>query len=52
PGRLVDGTGTVDFEDPNTRELAGEVCSTKARVYNEGGGPRVAVIDAGVKANI
>jgi carbamoyl-phosphate synthase small subunit len=44
PGRFVDDDGTVDFEDPNQRELAGEVCSAKARVYNEGAGPRIAVI--------
>jgi carbamoyl-phosphate synthase small subunit len=52
PGRLVDHTGSLDFEDPNTRDLAGEVCSTETRTYNEGGGPRVAVIDAGVKTSI
>ncbi len=52
PGRLVDGTGTVEFEDPNTRDLAGDVCSSETIFYNEGGGPRVAVIDAGVKASI
>ena len=52
PGRLVDGTGTVEFEDPNTRDLAGEVCSSETSFYNEGGGPRVAVIDAGVKTSI
>jgi carbamoyl-phosphate synthase small subunit len=52
PGRFVDDDGTVDFEDPNQRELAGEVCSAKARVYNEGAGPRIAVIDAGIKTSI
>lgn len=52
PGRLVSGEGSVEFEDPNVRELAGEVCRSEARVYNEGGGPRVAVIDAGVKTSI
>jgi len=52
PGRLVDDTGTVEFEDPNKRDLAGEVCGAEARVYNEGAGPRVAVIDAGVKTSI
>ena len=52
PGRLVDGSGTVEFEDPNTRDLAGDVCSSETCFYNEGGGPRVAVIDAGVKTSI
>ena len=52
PGRLLDGTGTVEFEDPNTRDLAGDVCSSETSFYNEGGGPRVAVIDAGVKTSI
>ncbi len=52
PGRLLDASGTVDFVDPNTRELAGEVCSTEACVYNEGAGPRIAVVDAGVKTSI
>jgi len=52
PGRLVDDTGSVDFDDPNRRELAEEVCSQEACVYNKGAGPRVAVVDAGVKANI
>jgi carbamoyl-phosphate synthase small subunit len=52
PGRLVDDTGSVEFEDPNERDLASEVCGAEARVYNEGAGPRVAVIDAGVKTSI
>ncbi len=52
PGRLVDDTGSVEFEDPNKRDLASEVCGAEARVYNEGAGPRVAVIDAGVKTSI
>ncbi len=52
PGRLVDDTGTVDFEDPNQRDLASEVCAGEPCTYNEGAGPRVAVIDAGVKTSI
>jgi len=52
PGRLVDDTGSVDFVDPNQRDLASEVCAAAPLTYNEGAGPRVAVIDAGVKTSI
>jgi carbamoyl-phosphate synthase small subunit len=52
PGRLVDDTGSVEFSDPNERELTCEVAIAEARVLNEGGGPRVVALDAGIKHSI
>ena len=51
PGRLV-ADATVPFEDPNLRDLASEVTCKAPVVYNRGGGPRLAVVDAGVKVSI
>jgi carbamoyl-phosphate synthase small subunit len=52
PGRFSDDGGVVDFEDPNERDLAAEVCAGEVRTYNAGAGPKVAVLDAGVKTSI
>ena len=52
PGRFSDGGDPPEFEDPNTRDLAPEVCAEEPCTYNEGAGPRVAVVDAGVKTSI
>jgi carbamoyl-phosphate synthase small subunit len=51
PGRFVDGE-RVDFIDPNVRELTAECTVDEAKVLNPGAGPRVVVIDAGVKVSI
>jgi carbamoyl-phosphate synthase small subunit len=51
PGRLVDDR-SVDFVDPNERELACEVSIAEPRVLNEGGGPRIVALDAGIKNSI
>ncbi len=52
PGRIVPDGETVPFEDPNVRDLAAEVSCKEPIVYNEGAGPRVAVVDAGIKTSI
>ena len=41
-----------DFEDPNKRDLVGEVSVRKTATYGEGRKNRVAVIDCGVKYGI
>jgi carbamoyl-phosphate synthase small subunit len=51
PGRLVSDK-LLEFEDPNERDLASEVRPDEAVIVNPGAGPRVAVVDAGVKLSI
>jgi len=52
PGRIVHDGETVAFEDPNARDLAAEVSCKEPITYNASAGPRVVVVDAGVKTSI
>jgi len=52
PGRILHEGDTVAFEDPNLRDLAAEVSCAEPVTYNKGAGPRVAIVDAGVKTSI
>ena len=50
-GKIIQKKENFDFEDPNKRKLASEVCITEPVVYKKGS-KKVILVDCGVKNNI
>ncbi|HSP88415.1 MAG TPA: glutamine-hydrolyzing carbamoyl-phosphate synthase small subunit, partial [Ignavibacteriaceae bacterium] len=48
---IIDENENIDFEDPNSSDLVGEVCVKEPVVYN-GGNKKVVLVDCGTKNNI
>lgn len=46
-----DDPSTIDFQDPNLRNLSKEVSVSEPRVYNKGGKYKIVAIDCGMKLN-
>ncbi|MCB9851959.1 MAG: glutamine-hydrolyzing carbamoyl-phosphate synthase small subunit [Phycisphaerales bacterium] len=50
-GKIVVGDADIPFDDPNSRNLVAEVSTRETRDYGSDG-PRVVLVDTGVKTNI
>lgn len=50
-GKVIVDDEPIEFEDPNLRNLAAEVCVPE-KVFYDKGGPTIAIVDCGTKNNI
>eukprot|EP00937_MAST-01D_sp_MAST-1D-sp2_P003269 g3269.t1 len=48
----VEGAGTVEFDDPNLRNLVAEVSCSEPRIFGEGNPIKVLAMDCGIKYSI
>ena len=51
-GKIVNANDSIEFKDPNSKNLVAEVSTKERKVYNKGGQKKVVVVDCGVKNNI
>ncbi len=51
-GKIILNSEKINFDDPNTRNLAAEVSTKKIKTYNPNGKSTIIVIDCGNKENI